>query len=110
MAVLVMGQTGGRATADDIAGVLSVVGCLGLMVLALFGVGIYRSFLMRPRERTCEACGSIIEADLPAGSKTCPQCQSRHLRPDVAKKQQVKAVGMFLYLLGNLSLFGTFRS
>ena len=94
MAVLVMRQTGGRATDADIAGVLSVVGCLGLMVVALVGLGVYRSFLMRPEERECEACGLIIEVDLPAGSKSCPQCQSRHLHPDAAKKQQIRALGV----------------
>jgi hypothetical protein len=106
MAMLVMRQTGGRATAADIAGVLNVVGCLGLMMLALIGLGVYRSFLMRPKERACEVCGLIIELDLPAGSKSCPQCQSRHLHPDAAKKQQIKALGVFLALLVMLSLFG----
>ena len=108
MAVLVMRPTGGRATDADIAGVLSVVGCLGLMVVALVGLGVYRSFLMRPKERACEACGLIIEVDLPAGSKSCPLCQSRHLRPDTAKKLQIKTVGIFLYTWATLSLSGVF--
>ena len=104
MTVPSMGLTSGRLGFPQLVILLVTVVTTQLTMLAAVGAAIYRSLLMRPKARLCEACGSMIEPDWSAVPKTCPLCRRRHLRPDTAKKEQVKGFGILLTLIGMLSL------
>jgi hypothetical protein len=94
--------------AEGMVGGLIAISGLPLMYLALIGAGIYRSILMRPKDRPCEGCGGIIPAEPPAGPAICPRCQLRHLRPEQVKEEHAKSLRVMILLFGMLGILGTF--
>ena len=107
VAFLFTGFTGGPYERTAMFAGLVVVGILQLTLVAWIGVGIYCLRLMRPKERPCEACGSIIPLERPTGPVICPRCRLRHLRPDEAKKANARVIGVILILAG---ILGSSRS
>jgi predicted RNA-binding Zn-ribbon protein involved in translation (DUF1610 family) len=75
-----------------------------ITIFAALGIGLYRSMLLRPKDRPCEACGWIITVE-PAGPKICPTCQNRHMSAEDRKKQNASTWAFLLGGLGVLSLF-----
>ncbi len=75
-----------------------------LLLLAMLGVAMGRSRLMRPKDRPCEACGGIITAKHEAGRVLCFICIAQQQGAEELKKNQVRATRFFVVGLG---VFGT---
>jgi hypothetical protein len=88
-----------HATAIDALIMIALGGVAQLTLLVALGVGSYYTVLARPKERPCEVCRSIIPVEVVTGPKICPRCRLRHLRPEEAKKEHAKGLGLLVILL-----------
>lgn len=57
-----------------------------LAIFAMFAVAAYRHRLERPRARPCDWCGEVIPLEVATGPSICPQCRLRHLQPEEARR------------------------
>jgi hypothetical protein len=94
---------GKRLGGDRSIAVAIASGIAVLSGLAMAGIGASRSRLVRPQDRSCEACGATIP-ERPPGPTVCPNCLGRHQDRERAEKEQaegrklIRIVGMGLAL------------
>jgi predicted RNA-binding Zn-ribbon protein involved in translation (DUF1610 family) len=108
MSLLITGFAGGPFEDMAMLGAAIAFGLMHVTVLAMAVLLIYSLTQLRPKDRPCAVCGTIIPLKELATPKLCPQCRVRHLRPDEAQKEQVRSFSGWLVLLGIVAAVGSF--
>jgi hypothetical protein len=97
-------STAGPPDAAELIVRMMLLGSMPMPMFAVIGIGLYRSTLLRPKNRPCEASGWIITVER-AGPRICPTCQNRHMNAEDRTKQNTVTWVFLLGGLGVLSLF-----
>lgn len=103
--VLIPGMGSGPPQIGGVIGGLIAAGLAMLTIFALCGVAIYRSVRENPKDRPCEACGSIIAVVVEEGPKLCPRCRLRHISVEKAKHEQRIGLAVMVLLLLIAAIF-----